>query len=54
MSLPPGIRLDDPRAYCGRRLDIVAQGCGSQEIREPDRFCRIAAWVARQRVASKE
>jgi hypothetical protein len=55
MSLPPGVRLDDPCPYCGRKLaDIMAQGCGSQEIREPDRFCHVAAWAARQRVARKE
>ena len=54
MSLPPGVRLEDPCAYCGRRLaDVVALGCGSQEVREPDLYCHIAAWAARQRSARK-
>lgn len=55
MSLPPGVRLEDPCAYCGRRLaEVITLGCGSVEVREPDRFCQIAAWAARQRVARRE
>lgn len=55
MSLPPGVRLEDPCSCCGRRLaDVIAQGCGSQEMRDADRFCHITAWAARQRIARKE
>lgn len=49
MSLPPGVRLEDPCAYCGRRLaEVIAQGCGSQEVREPDRCCHVVDWAKRQ------
>jgi len=54
VTLPPGVRLEDPCSYCGRRLaEVVASGCGSQEMRDPDRLCHIAAWTERQRVARK-
>lgn len=54
MSLPAGVRLEDPCFYCGRRLaEVITLGCGSVEVREPDRFCHIAAWAARQRSARK-
>lgn len=55
MSLPAGVRLEDPCAYCGRKLaEVIALGCGSAEVGDPGRYCHIAAWAARQRVARKE
>lgn len=49
MTLPPGVRIEDPCAYCGRRLAQVGEmGCGSQEIRDPDRLCHVVDWARRQ------
>lgn len=49
MSLPPGVRIEDPCAYCGRKLAQVSElGCGSQEMRDADRFCHVVDWARRQ------
>lgn len=49
MSLLPGVRLEDPCAYCGRKLAQVSElGCGSQEMRDADRFCHVVDWARRQ------
>jgi len=49
--MPPGVRIEDPCAYCGRPIrDVARAGCGSQEYRdaEVDRLCHIADWVRRR------
>ena len=49
MTLPPGVRIEDPCAYCGRRLAQVGEmGCGSQEMRDADRLCHVVDWARRQ------
>jgi hypothetical protein len=49
MSLPPGVRIEDPCAYCGRLLVQVAElGCGSQEMRDAERCCHVVDWARRR------
>ena len=55
MTLPPGVRIEDPCAYCGCRLAQVGEmGCGSQEIRDPDRLCHVVDWARRQGAKSDQ